>query len=596
MNDGALRLTAAAFGGAAMLLAATASAGQPVPGVPRADSDLEWRIAQSGWVRVGTLEEPVLALYLLAPTDEILAGTYFEGLLISRDRGATWQRSLEASVGCVAAAGPEPAPWYVGAWEDGALRSNDGGESWIRASTGLAANDVTALVVDPADDTIYAGTEFGVFRSLDGADTWEAASNGFGGRNVYALEFAGAAVLAGTDRGVFRSEDGADVWVAANRGLRANEVYALASGHGVTYAGTDRGVFRSLDDGASWQAASTGLPRVPIVALSADPDQPGVVFAAGARGVFASANSGQLWIDIGDGLTGDSRVVYALALDTRPQPMQLYAGSGSGVWRRPVVPAQTVRNLLPVALKGHVYPTLGPPPATPTLRQPSATATASPTPRVATTVPATRQPSATAMPSASPTHTSEATETPRPSFVDDFSDPTSGWPRDATDQWSERRYENGAYLIHPKVGGVMIASRPGTVDDFAVEVDMRRDDELDGGIYGLALRHKPTTDYLALDWYYAVWLNPTDGTFTVSRWQNGWTFLTADTPSPHIHGRGITNRLRVEMVGEHIAVHVNGHLLTEVEDERLTSGWIGLLASGEGMRALFDDFRLWNLR
>lgn len=167
----------------------------------------------------------------------MLEPTHANGVFKSVDAGATW---VHASNGLPRYFGPasshrdvlalaiNPAnPLVVYAavsafLPDGVVgrvyRSNDGGSTWFEASTGIAGQDVRALLVDgadPAGDTIYAATggngadRGGVYRSGDGGATWNSISIGLPAYSSTALAMpprgAGspARILAGTNAGVW---------------------------------------------------------------------------------------------------------------------------------------------------------------------------------------------------------------------------------------------------------------------------------------------------------------------------------------------------------------------------------------------------------
>lgn len=97
-------------------------------------------------------------------------------------------------------------------------KTTDGGANWFETSTGIAGQDVRALLIDPNDptgETIYAGTggdganPGGVYRSTNGGASWNSLSIGLPAYSATSLAMpartAGAAarVLAGTNSGVW---------------------------------------------------------------------------------------------------------------------------------------------------------------------------------------------------------------------------------------------------------------------------------------------------------------------------------------------------------------------------------------------------------
>ena len=97
-------------------------------------------------------------------------------------------------------------------------KTTDGGANWFETSTGIAGQDVRALLIDPNDatgETIYAGTggdganPGGVYRSTNGGASWNSLSIGLPAYAATSLAMpartVGAAprILAGTNSGVW---------------------------------------------------------------------------------------------------------------------------------------------------------------------------------------------------------------------------------------------------------------------------------------------------------------------------------------------------------------------------------------------------------
>ena len=97
-------------------------------------------------------------------------------------------------------------------------KTTNGGANWFETSTGIAGQDVRALLIDPNDatgETVYAGTggdganPGGVYRSTNGGASWNSLSIGLPAYASTSLAMparsAGAAprILAGTNSGVW---------------------------------------------------------------------------------------------------------------------------------------------------------------------------------------------------------------------------------------------------------------------------------------------------------------------------------------------------------------------------------------------------------
>jgi len=158
-------------------------------------------------------------------------------------------------------------------------------------------------------------------------------------------------------------------------------------------------------------------------------------------------------------------------------------------------------------------------------------------------------------------------------YSDDFSDDTSGWETfDDEDGWC--CYQDG--WLHMKAytsGGIEIDSYANQYfTDFVLEVETKFVDGTDDNWHSVCCRVDEQESYyefsISADGYYrlAVWIMDEDIDPS-----NRPTF------SSHIRqGRDAINLLRAECVGNNLRLLVNGHLLTEMTDNRLTGGDITL--------------------
>ena len=138
--------------------------------------------------------------------------------------------------------------WAIHAWRDhgaftilagsygnGLYRSEDGGETWSLANTGLTASAFRCIVPDPLQPgTIIAGTEPArLYRSGDGGKTWQelAGITQIAGydewflpyspragavRNVYAPPGSTGRLFASVEvGGLLQSDDGGETWTCA---------------------------------------------------------------------------------------------------------------------------------------------------------------------------------------------------------------------------------------------------------------------------------------------------------------------------------------------------------------------------------------------
>ena len=275
--------------------------------------------------------------YALACTtdDRLLAGSFHGGLFRSTDTGhAVWNGVNTAGVGEIAVV--DSNTYYVGTWYSGTLKSTNGGVSWEPVNYGLAANDVYALVADPAvPGHLFAGTEMGLFVSDDGGANWDRPAGTLPGRLVSELAFSGDVLLAVTDLGLYRSDDGGASWLTPTVDLPTASINVLlaSSPVGTVYAGTALGPYASTDSGDTWTAWGTGMADQDVHALTIDPADASHTVAGTTEGLFVSVDGGDTWTpDTHEGLTGIASQIGALAFCPDGGDANLYLGAGGGVY------------------------------------------------------------------------------------------------------------------------------------------------------------------------------------------------------------------------------------------------------------------------
>jgi photosystem II stability/assembly factor-like uncharacterized protein len=124
------------------------------------------------------------------------------------------------------------------------FKSTDGGRTWSDVTPPLPYTDFLALAMDPrTPTTVYAGTSGkGVFRTQDAGQTWVSASTGLTGPEAGSCGFAQCV----------------DVTTFAWSGRRRSRLY-VGTFRGADFDTTGR-VFESTDAGRTWTERSAGLP------------------------------------------------------------------------------------------------------------------------------------------------------------------------------------------------------------------------------------------------------------------------------------------------------------------------------------------------
>lgn len=207
---------------------------------------------------------------------------------------------------------------YLFARGRGVWRSADRGDTWMYASTGMAAAGEVRAVVSPenATATVYVGlAAWGVWRTLDDGETWEERNAGIDPDPAYGVSIRALALdprnadhlLAGIEQigGVgtlYRSTDGGLHWNAVPTGPPAIVHRVLFSRNApgtVLVATRGRGVWRSTDNAATWTEVP-GFPQYSNINALAE-ETGGRLFAAQEAtfntqgGVWISNNQGASW-------------------------------------------------------------------------------------------------------------------------------------------------------------------------------------------------------------------------------------------------------------------------------------------------------------
>jgi photosystem II stability/assembly factor-like uncharacterized protein len=180
------------------------------------------------------------------------------------------------------------------------FRSEDGGMTWTRRTTGISgsANFYIPYVMDPTTPTrLLLGTNR-VFETTNRADTWTAISTpGVGGWTVSSVIDSLAVALSDPDT-----------------------VYASAGGH----------IFTTTTHGASWNQIDVPGYADHFFDLKVDPNDSQVAYAVrglfGGGHVFQTIDGGLTWADISGNLPDLPAFTIALGADA------LYVGTDTGVF------------------------------------------------------------------------------------------------------------------------------------------------------------------------------------------------------------------------------------------------------------------------
>lgn len=282
---------------------------------------------------------------------EYIAGAQDNGTLLGRDDlGANGWTPIAGGDGSYVAIDPsKPTTFYVSSQVANILKTEDGGATFKKATTGLADDFlfITPLMMEPgAPQVLWTGGRK-LWRTDNAGASWTAASTTLGAGKVSAIAVSGSRVLAGTSNGfIYRNDDArsatpATLWsgVQPREGfvssithhpLDADVVYATFAGFGGQH------VWKSTDGGVSWTPldgeGGGQIPDIPVHSLVVDPYRPERLFIGTDLGVMVSIDGGAHWMTELDGMP--KAVTEWLVIAASPEGRSLYAFThGRGVWR-----------------------------------------------------------------------------------------------------------------------------------------------------------------------------------------------------------------------------------------------------------------------
>jgi len=203
----------------------------------------------------------------------------------------------------------------------------------------------TALVVDPINQIVYAGSYFsGVYKTFNQGNSWYSKSNGLGNGKIQSMAIHPtnpSIVYAGTyGLGVYRSNNGGDNWFAINSGgLGDKIVYDLEidpNNPNTLYAASRKNkslagyIYKSNDGGANWTLIFDGNKGSVFSSddyfydIDVNPLNSNELYlTAHEHGFYKSSNGGQSFFAINSGVNDYSARTFAI---DKSVPGLIYGG------------------------------------------------------------------------------------------------------------------------------------------------------------------------------------------------------------------------------------------------------------------------------
>ncbi|KAF0106730.1 MAG: hypothetical protein FD146_2322 [Anaerolineaceae bacterium] len=174
-------------------------------------------------------------------------------------------------------------------------------------------------------------------------------------------------------------------------------------------------------------------------------------------------------------------------------------------------------------------------------------------------------------------------------YQDDFSDPSSGWPRISAEVGA-MDYYNGVYRILVNAADYDLWSAPGkNYTDVRLEVDAARLAGPAENRFGLVCRYRSAQDF----YFFVI---SSDGYYTIGKFGGGVVSLLGQ-PTMAYNAAIVTgvapNHLRFDCVGASLTGYVNGQMVAITQDAAFPDGDVGLIAGAfdvPGVDVVFDNF------
>ncbi|HEX5716082.1 MAG TPA: hypothetical protein VF179_07985 [Thermoanaerobaculia bacterium] len=256
----------------------------------------------------------------------------------STDAGATWSRLGGISGVRTFALDPKTPSLLYAATNQGFLRSQNGGATWVLINADQAGGNWIAI--DPQTPSTLYMSRFpgGISKSLNGGITWSPASpggEGFAPRIVMIVPSAPQTLFASDfDSGLYKSTDGGATWALLDiDGLEEQAINTLAidpKNANVIYAAVQNELlYKSVNGGATWSFSGNGIPFFNVEGIAIDPFQTSRLYATSfGGGIVRSTDAGATWLPFNDGRLAGLEMG-DIVLDP-VNPHLLYASSAGG--------------------------------------------------------------------------------------------------------------------------------------------------------------------------------------------------------------------------------------------------------------------------
>ena len=276
----------------------------------------------------------------------------------STDGGNSWRECFSAKEEerfcyCVVAPPHDGDTVYLGCGgaqfsdSGGAIfKTNDGGTSWKKLPL-VADHNIQSIAIyqgNPEEVWAVSGQEFidagSIYRSVNGGESWVRLSTGLEETwfdEIVLTSDKPPLIVVGGGKGIYRSKDGGTTWARLRiNGWPENSCCrALAldpSDNHKVYAQASSKFSKSTDSGNLWETCdlTIGPASFQLLSLAVDPQKPGVLYGGDVcLGIIKSENDGAGWDIINQGLKANH--IFHTAINYQ-DPQQIAIGTMMGVY------------------------------------------------------------------------------------------------------------------------------------------------------------------------------------------------------------------------------------------------------------------------
>ena len=230
-----------------------------------------WAVGYEG-VIIRTLDGGIQWAVLPSGTGEILRDVYFVDsqrgwaighnsvILQTTDSGSSWmpQSSPLASDWADIEFSQYPTGWIVGGGK--LLKSVDGGESWVDATTATLASGIRTEIefTSPTAGWIMVGdlafgTQQSAYRTTDGGANWTTVVSNNSDTAFLSMSFASDSVgWVSTKRNILKTEDGGDLWQRIPTPVPFGVIYFVSLQKGWAANASTGDIYATSDGGNKW--------------------------------------------------------------------------------------------------------------------------------------------------------------------------------------------------------------------------------------------------------------------------------------------------------------------------------------------------------